>query len=98
MSSPTTASGFTLAIFVIGHLADDLWMFGSTADSEAFRQWAHALYWILPNFELFSIREHAVHARPVPWSQVGLAAGYGLAYTVAVLSGAIAIFNRKDIR
>ena len=98
MSSPTTASAFTLAIFVIGHLADDLWLFGSSSESEIFRQWAHALYWILPNFELFSIREHAVHGRAVPWAQVGLAAGYGLAYTGAVLTAAIAVFSRKDIR
>jgi len=98
MSSPTTASGFTLAIFVIGHLADDLWLFGSTSESPVFRQWAQGLYWVLPNFELFSIREQAVHERAIPWSQVGLAIGYGLAYTTAVLSAAVAVFSRKDIR
>ena len=49
-SGPTTASFFTLSIFTIGHLADDIWLFGSQADSEAVRSVARALYWALPNF------------------------------------------------
>ena len=44
-SSPTTATAFTLSVFVIGHLADDIWLYGSQAESE-FAQWiARGLYW-----------------------------------------------------
>ncbi len=97
-SSPTTASAFILAVFVIGHLADDIWLYGSQADNEALRQVARALYWMLPNFEIFNIRDYAVHERPVPWDRVWPALGYGLAYTAAVLAGAVAVFRNKDIR
>ena len=97
-STPTTAAAFTLAIFVIGHLADDIWLFGNQADSPAVRQAARALYWALPNFEVFSLRVEAVHEREIPWGRVGLAVAYGLAYTGAVLSLAVAVFNHRDLK
>jgi ABC-type transport system involved in multi-copper enzyme maturation permease subunit len=97
-SSPVTAAAFTLSVFVIGHLADDIWLFGNQAESESVRQVARALYWALPNFEVLSIRQEAVHHAAVPWSRVAWSALYGLGYTVAVLVGAVLVFERKDIR
>ena len=97
-SAPTTASAFTLAVFVIGHLADDIWLYGNQSDNPAVRQVARALYWLLPNFELFNIRADAVHGRPTPWEQVWPAVGYGIAYTTAVLVLAMAVFRRRDLR
>jgi len=97
-SAPTTASAFTISIFVIGHLADDLWLLGSKSDSVLLEQLVHGLYWVLPNFELLSIRELSVHERTVPWDQVFAATGYGIAYSIVVLLMAVALFQRKDIR
>lgn len=97
-SSPTVASAFTLAIFVIGHLADDIWLFGNQADSEAVRRVARAVYYLLPNFELFSLRVEAVHHRAIPWPRVGFSLLYGLAYTSAVLAAAMAIFRHRDLK
>jgi ABC-type transport system involved in multi-copper enzyme maturation permease subunit len=97
-SAPTTASAFTLATFVIGHLADDIWLFGNQSESEFIQQISRALYWALPNFELFNIRDFAVHERAVPWEQIWPAIGYGLGYTIAVLVVAIAIFQNRDIK
>jgi hypothetical protein len=97
-SAPTTASAFTISIFVIGHLADDLWLLGSKSDSILLEQIVHGLYWVLPNFELLSIRELSVHERTVPWEQVIAATGYGTVYSIVVLLIAITLFQRKDIR
>ena len=97
-SAPTTAAAFTLAIFVIGHLADDIWLYGNQADSESVRNFARALYWVLPNFEVFSIREAAVHRQPVPWDRVWTGLLYGLGYTSAVLAAAVAVFQNKDVK
>lgn len=97
-SAPTTAAAFTLAVFVIGHLADDIWLFGSQADAESVRAVARALYWVLPNFEVFSIRDAAVHKDAVPWDRIGPGVLYGLGYTTAVLAGAMAVFQRKDVK
>lgn len=97
-SAPTTASAFTLAIFVIGHLADDIWLFGNQSESAAVQQLARALYWVLPNFEVFNLRMHAVHQLPIPWAQVSGAVAYGLGYTAAVLAAAVLIFQHRDVR
>lgn len=97
-SAPTTAAAFTLAIFVIGHLADDVWLFGNQADSPSVRQVARVLYWTLPNFELFSLRTEAVHEQDIPWGRVGGAMAYGLAYTTAVLAIAVAVFQNRDLK
>ncbi len=97
-SAPTTASAFTISIFVIGHLADDLWLLGSKSDSLFLEQVVHFIYWVVPNFELLSIRELSVHERSIPWGQVWSATGYGVVYSVVVLLLAVMLFNRKDIR
>ncbi|MGC6507816.1 MAG: ABC transporter permease [Myxococcota bacterium] len=97
-SAPMTASAFTVSIFVIGHLADDIWLYGSQAESPLVQDVAKVLYYLLPNFELFNIRNFAIHQHPVPWDRVWPALGYGLSYTAVVLWFAISIFNRRDIR
>ena len=48
-SGPTTATAFTLAIFAIGHLADDIWSFGQQAESLTVQKVSAVLYWLLPN-------------------------------------------------
>ncbi len=97
-SGPTTASFFTLSIFTIGHLADDIWLFGGQAESEAVQSVSRALYWALPNFEVFSIRAQAVHGAAVSIEQIGLVVAYGLGYTAAVLGLAILVFQDKDVK
>lgn len=97
-SAPTTAAAFALSIFAIGHLADDIWLFGNQAENPSLRQMAQIMYWVLPNFEVLSIRSHAVHHREIPWGQVGYAVAYGFSYSALVLGFAISIFRRRDIR
>jgi ABC-type transport system involved in multi-copper enzyme maturation permease subunit len=97
-SAPTTAAGFTLAVFLIGHLADDIWTYGNQLESGAAVEMARVLYWVLPNFEIFNIRSHAVHELPIPWEQVTGATAYGLCYTAAVLGLAMLVFERRDLK
>ena len=97
-SSPTVATAFILSIFVIGHLADDIWIFGNQSENPMLQQMARYLYWILPNFEALSIREIAVHQENIPWSRFWAAIGYGLSYTAAVLLLAVKVFEKKDIK
>ena len=97
-SAPTTAAAFTMAIYVIGHLADDLWRFGNQSESMMFREFAHAMYWILPNFEIFNLREAAVHETAIPWERVRTSVMYGLSYSAAVLGVAMSVFSRRDIQ
>jgi len=97
-SGPTTATAFTLAVFVIGHLADDIWTFGQQAEGLAMRKVSAALYWLLPNFELFNIQPEATHELAVALPRLALAAGYGLSYTAAVLCVAVVVFSGRDFK
>ncbi|MFZ5479913.1 MAG: ABC transporter permease [Myxococcota bacterium] len=97
-SAPTTASAYSLSIYMIGHFADDLRTFGERSDSPAFRELALALYRVLPNLEIFNIRAEAVHGIPVPASEIAWAAAYGAGYTAAVLAVAMWVFERRDFK
>lgn len=97
-SAPTTASAFTLSVFVIGHLADDIWLYGSRAESPAVQEMARALYWVLPNFEILNLRDLAIHEKPIPWDRVLTGITYGLSYTAVVLGAAVAVFERRDLK
>lgn len=97
-STPTTAASFSLAIFAIGHTADDIKMFAAQAESPAVQQLAEIIYWVLPNFEVFNVSELAVHHQPVPGDHVLTALGYGLGYIAAVLAAAVAVFSTRDFK
>lgn len=97
-SSRTTASAFVLAIFVIGHLADDIWLFASEAKSPMFQQLGQTLYYLLPNFEALSIRTQSIHNESIPFVEMLYSIGYGVSYTTVVLIGAITLFRRRDIQ
>ena len=85
-------------MFVIGHLADDIWRFGLQAESEQVRQFAGILYWFLPNLSVFNVHDLAVHHLPIPTEQLIGATGYGLGYTVAVLTLAVWVFSGRDFK
>lgn len=97
-SSPTVASLFTLAVFVIGHLADDIWTFGMQADSVSVQQMAQAIYWALPNFSVFNVFDQVIHGIPLESGRVLWASAYGLGYIVAVLAAGSWIFQRRDFK
>ena len=97
-STPTTAASFSLAIFAIGHSADDIKMFASQSNSPLLQQLSEGIYWLLPNFGVFDVSELAVHNLPVPAAHVGTALLYGLGYIAAVLAAAVAVFSRRDFK
>ena len=96
-SKPTEASGFILAIFVIGHLADDIWLFSTEAENQNIKQIGQTLYYLLPNFEALSIRTQAIHQESISLMQSMFTIGYGFSYTAIVLILAIFLFQRRDI-
>lgn len=97
-SSPTVASLFTLAIFVIGHMADDIWLYGMQADSESVQQLARAVYWALPNFSVFNVFDQVVHGVAIEGTRILWSTAYGTGYTAAVLAAGCWIFQRRDFK
>lgn len=97
-ASPTTASAYSLCVYVIGHFADDIRTFGEAAQDPAIRDVAMVLYRVLPNLDVFNIRTEAVHGVAVPLGELGWACAYGLGYTAVVLVLAMAVFERRDFK
>ena len=97
-SSPFLSAALTLGLWVIGHFNDDLRSFETVVESPVAAYFARGLYYVLPNFGAFDIKTQVVYALPVQWSYVVTTSAYGVAYIALLLSGAVAIFSRRDFK
>jgi hypothetical protein len=97
-AAPVTATAYSLCIYVIGHFADDLRLFGERAEPGAFKTTVLALYRVLPNLESFNLRTEAVHGVSVPLAELVWTTAYGVGYTAAVLAVAMLIFTKRDFK
>jgi hypothetical protein len=97
-STPTLSAIFTLALVVVGSLAEDLKLFATTFGGPGMQWVVFGLYWILPNLAALDVGAAVVQGRSIPPILVGLAAAYGMAYVGALLVGAIWIFQYRDFK
>lgn len=97
-STPTLSAIFTLALVVVGSLAEDLKLFATTFGGPFLKDVVAALYLVLPNLTVFDVGSAVVHGRSIPAAITGLAVGYGLAYVAALLVGAVWIFQYRDFK
>ncbi len=98
LSSPILASVMTLTFYVIGHLLWSLDLLEEKLTSAAARAVCRALYYLLPNFGNFDIKGEVVHGMAIAPGVVGSAALYLVLYGSAVLLGACAVFQRKELQ
>jgi ABC-type transport system involved in multi-copper enzyme maturation permease subunit len=97
-SSPFLSAGLTVGLWVIGHFNADFRNFGAVVDSPAAVWLTRALYYVLPNFSSFDVKAQVVWGQPVPAADIALTAAYGFVYISLVLTGAVTIFNRRDLK
>ena len=81
-----------IGIFLLGLITD--WAFGSLADSHL---WAKALYFIIPNLQVFWISDAIYKGSQITFQYIALAGSYSLCYMAAVLFIAIALFQRRQV-
>jgi hypothetical protein len=67
-------------------------------DAPAAAWLAHGLYYVLPNFSAFDIKQQVVYAHPVPAAYLATTALYGAVYIVFLLVASVAIFSRRDFK
>jgi ABC-type transport system involved in multi-copper enzyme maturation permease subunit len=97
-SSPMLAAALTFGLYVVGHFNADLRNFEAVVDSKALAYVARALYYLLPNFAAFDIKNQVVHAVPVPAAYLLLNAAYAVVYIAMLLTAATFIFARRDFK
>jgi ABC-type transport system involved in multi-copper enzyme maturation permease subunit len=97
-TTPTLSAMFTLALFLIGHLSQSLFVFGGRAKSAGARAAASFLFYILPNLEIFNWKNGVVYGEVRSPAILLPAAGYLVCYGAAVLLLACLLFSRKDFK
>jgi len=97
ISSPALSAVFTLSLYVIGSLLDDLRALGEQSGA-ALRGLLRGLSTWLPDFGALSDIAPAAHGELVPGSQILTHSVYAALYTIVLLSATILIFERRDLR
>lgn len=97
-ASPALSGLFTFAAWIAGHFAADVRGLAEGGAGEPAAFLARAIYYLLPNLELFNARSGASHGVAPDPAQFGLGLVYVVAYGGAVLTAAVVIFRRREFR
>jgi len=94
--TPSLAGMFTAATFVAGRSAGYLLYFFTGDHPPAVQALAHALYWVLPRLDRFTVADQIVYGvLPDPSYLVTLVA-YAAAYTGILLLLSVGLFSRRE--
>jgi len=96
--SPFLSGMLTLAVFIIGHLTQDLQQLVANMDNPVLKKTANYLYYTFPNLESLNYKAQVVHGLAIPWQQYSLSLAYASMYIVCLLGLTLLIFNQRDIR
>ena len=81
-----------VGVFLLGLITD--YAFHSLADTHL---WAKALYFIIPNLQVFWITDAIHKGSTITFYYISLTAGYTICYTAAIILIAIALFQRRQV-
>lgn len=97
-TSSLLATLLTFAVYLMGHLSQDLVAFGQLSETPAVQRLTNVLYLVLPDLERLNLRNGAAYGfellptAPELWGH----ALYGLLYTALLLAVASLIFSRRQ--
>jgi ABC-type transport system involved in multi-copper enzyme maturation permease subunit len=96
-SSPILSAVFTFALFVIGSLSEDLR--GFAAVTKGITGWIMtAVAYLVPNFSAFNVISVVAHGDSVAGRLVVYNTLYALLYSAMAISGAVLIFQRRNLK
>jgi ABC-type transport system involved in multi-copper enzyme maturation permease subunit len=96
-SSPLLSAVFAFSLFVIGSFAEDLRGFAGLTHGVT-RWLATAAAYLVPNFSAFNVIMPVAHGQPVSGQLILQNTLYALFYAAMVLSGAVLIFERRNLK
>ena len=96
-SSPLLSAVFAFSLFVIGTFAEDLRGFAALTSGMA-RWIATGLAYLIPNFSALNIIGSVAHGQPVPGHLILHNSIYALFYAAMALSGAVLIFEHRNLK
>jgi ABC-type transport system involved in multi-copper enzyme maturation permease subunit len=96
-SSPLLSAVFAFSLFVIGSFAEDLRGFARM--SHGLTQWlATAAAYLVPNFSALNVIGQVAHEQPISAHLIAYNTAYALAYSAMAISGAVLIFERRNLK
>ena len=96
-SSPLLSAVFAFSLFVIGSFADDLRGFATL--THGLTRWiATAAAYLVPNFSTLNVISAVAHQQSIGAQLIVQNTLYALFYTTVALSGAVLIFERRNLK
>jgi ABC-type transport system involved in multi-copper enzyme maturation permease subunit len=96
-SSPLLSAVFAFCLFVIGSFAEDLRGFAAMAKGA--NHWlATIAAYLVPNFAALNVIGSVAHGQPVSSQLIFYNTGYALFYALTALSGAVLIFEHRNLK
>lgn len=97
-TSSLLATLLTFAVYLMGHLSQDIVTLGRLSENPSIQRITNSLYLVLPDLSRLNFRNEAVYGLellPNP-TELLASAGYSILYTVLLLCLAILIFSRRE--
>lgn len=95
-STPILSSVFTVSIYVIGHLSWSFLLLKNYLKTVSGRALCDVLYYVVPNLEYFNVRGDLVNKIPVAGEYILFAAGYGIGWSLILVTLASIIFQKRN--
>jgi ABC-type transport system involved in multi-copper enzyme maturation permease subunit len=96
-SSPLLSAVFAFALFVIGCFAEDLRGFAGM--TRGITRWlATGAAYLVPNFSALNVISSVAHQQPVSGQLIVYNTAYALIYAAMALSGAVLVFERRNLK
>ena len=96
-SSPLMSAVFAFSLFIIGSFADDLRGFAKLTSGVA--GWlATGVAYLVPNFSALNVISAVAHQQAIGAQLVLQNTLYALSYTAMALSGAVLVFERRNLK
>ena len=96
-SSPLLSAVFAFSLFIIGSFAQDLRGFAGMAHGVT-RWLATGAAYLVPNFSAFNVISSIAHGQPVSGHLILYNTLYALLYAAVALSGAVLIFENRNLK
>lgn len=97
-SSPFMSALFTISIFFIGHVTNDLLQFGEKSKLTIMKFVGRTSYYLFPNLENFNFKTRVTHNLPYHTSEIFYTACYGFLWIALLLIVSVLLFQRRDFK
>jgi ABC-type transport system involved in multi-copper enzyme maturation permease subunit len=98
VASPILGAILSLLLYMIGHTIADVRDLAAAFGTSSLKLVTDVVYYAIPNLEYLNVRSKVTHGVPIDVSYVAFASSYALVYTVAFLTIAILVFEKKEFK